>query len=323
MLLKPYLKGLVTFIPGVYPHLVNRLRSGRTGETTAASARYCYAVWLRHMAVAHAAGLDARPEAVAELGPGDSLGIGLAALLSGVSRYYGFDVVPHASHQRNRQVLAELVELYARRAPIPDADELPEVEPRLASYTFPGQAWPEDRLRAALAPSRLRAIERAIEGDSDPAVGPAVAYVVPWNDPAVIRPGSVDLVLSQAVMEHVDDLPGTYRALHAWLKPGGYMSHTIDYRSHGTASGWNGHWGHSDFSWKLVRGRLPYLLNRQPHSAHLHLLEGAGFELVTDLRTRSGPELARDRLAPRFRAALTDDDLSTPVAFVQARKARP
>ena len=86
------------------------------------------------------------------------------------------------------------------------------------------------------------------------------------NDPAVIRPGSVDLLLSQAVMEHVDDLPGTHRAVHDWLKLGGYMSHTIDYRPHGTASGWNGHWAHSDFSWKLVRGRLPYLLNRSTGS---------------------------------------------------------
>jgi hypothetical protein len=317
-----YLKGLVTFVPGVYPHLVNRFRSGRTGETTALSARYCYSVWLRHMTVAHAAGLDARPESVAELGPGDSLGIGLAALLSGVERYYGFDVVHHASHERNLRVLAELIELFTRRAPIPDQDEFPEVEPRLPSYAFPAQAWPEDRLRTALAPERLRALERLAGGSAPANGGPAVTYVVPWNDPSAIRPGSVDVVLSQAVMEHVDDLEGTYRALQLWLKPGGYMSHTIDFRCHGTAAQWNGHWACSDLGWKLVRGRLPYLLNRQPHSAHVRLAEAAGFELVTDLPTRLEDGLGRERLAPRFRDSLTGDDLTTALAFVQARKRR-
>jgi hypothetical protein len=60
------------------------------------------------------------------------------------------------------------------------------------------------------------------------------------------------MVFSQAVFEHVVDLRGTYEALRRWLKPGGVMSHQIDFKAHGTAKRWDGHWAYSDFIWKLL-----------------------------------------------------------------------
>ena len=38
---------------------------------------------------------------IAELGPGDSIGIGLAALLTGANIYYAFDIIQFASNQMN------------------------------------------------------------------------------------------------------------------------------------------------------------------------------------------------------------------------------
>ena len=79
------LAGLATYVPG-YEYLEP------TGGTS--SARYCYSVWLRHLVMAYDSGLLQRPPAtVAELGPGDSIGIGLAALLSGARKYHALDVV--------------------------------------------------------------------------------------------------------------------------------------------------------------------------------------------------------------------------------------
>ena len=97
MTLVRIMKGLATFIPGVY-----RLRQESPRGTI--SPRYCYSVWLRHLVMARRGGLAAVPQAVAELGPGDSLGLGLAAILSGASRYFAFDVVQYAHNAANAAV---------------------------------------------------------------------------------------------------------------------------------------------------------------------------------------------------------------------------
>jgi len=289
-----------------------------TGGTD--SARYCYSAWLRHLSLAHKNGLPTQFDVVAELGPGDSLGIGLAALLSGANQYYALDVVQHANLEKNLRVFDELASLFARREPMPDEAEFPTLKPYLQSYEFPGHVLTEARLQQALRPGRLESIRNAI---ANPNGGGAdrisICYFVPWHDRLTIREASVDLVCSQAVLEHVDDLENAYRALHRWLKAGGVMSHQIDFRCHKTARAWNGHWAHSDLVWGLMRGKRHYLLNRQPHSRHVNLMQAAGFEIVCDMALRGPSGVARKRLASRFRN-MSDDDLATSGAFIQAVK---
>lgn len=56
-----------------------------------------------------------------------------------------------------------------------------------------------------------------------------------------IKPGSVDCVISRAVMEHVDDLDNTYKAISHWRKTGGLVALIVDFSSHGLGNEWNGH----------------------------------------------------------------------------------
>jgi SAM-dependent methyltransferase len=295
--------GVATFIPGVAAWNRRRLKSGGTD-----SARYCYSVWLRHLVMSADNGLCSRtPGSLAELGPGDSIGIGLAALLSGANRYVGLDVLPQASLENNRAVFEELVQLFRSRAPIPDDSEFPAVIPKLRSYAFPGVASCPDSARI----DRIRTSICSPGG-----AGSMIRYTAPWSEADRIEPASVDMILSQAVMQHVDDLPGAYAAMRTWLAPGGWLSHSIDFGSHGLAREWNGHWAYKDWSWSLLRGKRPYLINRAPYSAHCQLLDACGFS-VTFRQLSQGPAIERRRLAPRFRK-LTDTDLTTPSAFLQA-----
>ena len=71
--LRSVVKGLATRVP-----FLARLANSSTGGSV--SARYCYSVWMRHFTTATGVVGLIRPRCVAELGPGDSLGIGLAAL---------------------------------------------------------------------------------------------------------------------------------------------------------------------------------------------------------------------------------------------------
>lgn len=309
MSLVPILKGLGTFV--LPSRLYNRQLSGTE------NARYCYSVFLRHLVLLDAFGGETDPRHVAELGPGFSIGIGLAGLLAGAERYHGLDTKSYDIEEPTRRVFEELVRLYEARAPIPDEAELPEVKPRLDDYRFPAHILGEDRLRRALDPARISRIRRTLSGEGR---GDAmVRYVAPWNDAAVVQAGALDWIFSQAVMEHVDDLADAYGACVRWLRPGGVMTHQIDFRCHNTASRWNGHWARSDATWRLIRGARPFLLNREPCSRHRELMRDAGFEILGE-RLASLPDgISRAALAPRFRD-LSNADLATSGAFIAARK---
>jgi hypothetical protein len=296
-------RGLLTFAPGA-DTLYKRLT--HTGGTD--SGRYCYAVWLRHLV----AGFDNRlcqthPRTVAELGPGDSLGIGIAALLSGAEVYYGLDLLPLANSARNLAVFDELLELYRARAPIPTCDEFPEVRPALSNYAFPVQLvqFQEKRVQAIRA-----SIENPFRRDS------LIRYVSPWSDADLVQDGLVELILSQAVLEHVDEINDAYASMRRWLSPSGWMSHQIDFRSHATADEWNGHWTYGESLWRLMRGRRAYFINRRPYSDHVSMLSKHGFQIVAEQKTR-GSGIDRRRLSRSFQH-LSDDDLTVTGAFIQS-----
>jgi SAM-dependent methyltransferase len=283
------------------------LRRRRRGGIETLSARYCYAVWLRHLVKARDSGQSTDPRAVAELGPGASLGVGIAALLSGAERYVALDVIRHATGSANLAVFDELVDLLTQRTPIPGPDEYPEIRPSLGSLGFPSDILSDDRLQVSLAVERLGRLRELVRLEQ-------IEYVVPWDDPAVIERGSIDLVFSQAVMEHVADLRHAYAAMYRWLKPGGLMSHQIDFRAHGTSPAWNGHWAYRRWLWRVTQGSP---INRQPLSRHLAAIQEVGMSLVTVEAEQTDQGLNRDALAADWRW-LTDGDLECPGVFIQA-----
>tara|TARA_Y100001978_G_scaffold169276_1_gene158100 strand:+ start:1667 stop:2008 length:342 start_codon:yes stop_codon:yes gene_type:complete len=74
--------------------------------------RYCYSIWLRHLIKAHENGFNTFPKNVAEFGPGDTLGVGFAALLSGSSKYVAFNAQPSISTKRNLEIFEEVLDLF-------------------------------------------------------------------------------------------------------------------------------------------------------------------------------------------------------------------
>ncbi len=280
-----------------------------TGGTV--SAEYCYSVFLRHRVMAAQYGLTQTPACVVELGPGDSLGIGLMALLTGTQRYIGIDAVRHAGLATNFAVFEKLVAMLSRRASIPTEGECADIRPRLGSYDFPHQLLDEESLGAALAPQRLEKIRSALWNQDGAEV---IRYLAPLGAMDTIESESVDWVFSQAVMEHVDKPGETYRQCFRCLKPGGVMTHQIDYRCHETAPEWNGHWKYPQWLWSLMRGRRPWFVNRLAHSEHRRMQKGLGFEIRAEILQTETGGIARGQLDGHFRA-MTDEDLTTAGAF--------
>lgn len=306
---KPFVIGLLTYTP-----LAKRYGIPQTGGTD--DARYCYGVFLRHLVYAHRAGVRGLPETIAELGPGDSIGAGLAWLIAGSERYLAFDVRRYANVERNLRIWDALVEQFRARAPAPGPDEFPEMKPPLESLEFPHEILAADPLERALHPERLSRIRGAVERLETGAPGP-VAYVAPWDDAARVEEGSVDLVFSQAVMEHVEDVDHAHAMSRRWLRRGGMVSHQIDFRSHGTSPTWDGYRAYSELAWKIVRGRRTYLINRVPDSGHVDALRRHGFRIVHHVPAFATPTVEPHRYARRFRS-LTPESRATAGLFVQA-----
>jgi hypothetical protein len=303
----------LSFIPCLYRHVAKG-----TGGTD--SVRYCYSVWLRHLVIAYKNGLSTNPNVIAELGPGDSLGMGLAALISGSEKYYAFDVVEYADNKTNLKIFDELIDLFTRREKIPDKAEFPNVRPYLDSYEFPTEIFTQERLDNALNPERLKSIRNVllnINKQNDSKF--QITYFAPWNDMNIVEESSVDMIFTQGVMQLVDNLESAYEILAKWLKPGGYMSHETDFTCFRTAKQWNGYLTYSDFLWKLIKGKRQCLVNREPHSKHITIMEKLGFEIVCDKKIKDFSGIKRRQLAAKFEY-MDDDDLSTSGAFIQAFK---
>jgi SAM-dependent methyltransferase len=305
-------KGMATFVP-----VASRFANSAAGSPV--GARYFYSVWLRHLSRIVKVQPRFSYEVVAELGPGDALGLGLCALLSGARRYIGLDRIAFGLRADNLALLDELTELFRSRAPIPDDQEMPGVHPKLDDYAFPKAIVTDNALATSLSPKRVARLREALQSSlafSDDAL---LSLVAPWDADDQVHPESVDLLVSQAVLEHVDDVDGAYSAMRRWLKPQGLMSHRIDYTCHGITRDWYGHWTVSPAMWRIVRGRRAYLVNRLPHSTHVAALKGSGFEILECMPTLSGCPAPAAEVRIQHDAA----DLSIQGAFIVARPAAP
>lgn len=264
------------------------------------SAEGSYAVFMRHLVMFHGATGLGVPETIAELGPGSSLGTGYAALIAGAERYYALDLVNHSKPAEQIALFDEMVALFRRRAPVPSTGRHSLRFPDLENYDFP----------AFIALGSASAFEERvarIRQDIMLGAGQHLQMFAPWLDQATIQPHSVDWAYSESVMEHIDDLAGAYAALGQWLKPSGHTSHLIDFACHNLTDAWNGHWALGDLVWAALRGRRPYLINREPYAEHLRLAQENGFVPVSELRCKRFDGLIPEQFAERFRG-ISDED---------------
>jgi len=309
--LKPFVRGLLSFLPGAN-FLLPRRKVG-----TVSDPRSCYDIWLKHITLAWRSGWTEIPKTLVELGPGDSLGVGFAALLTGAEHYIGLDILKNADTKSSLRLFDALVELFKNRTGRPQTD-WPDYDDFLDSRRFPHRILTEKRLAVCLAQDRIDRIREHVaalaRGRKDTGM---LRYVFPWKD-SNLPENSVDMVLSHAVLEHVENLDMAYRRMHVWLRRGGLMSHDIDLRCHGLSSVWNGHWAIPELLWKMIAGRRAFLINRRPCSDYVDLTRRHGFEIVAVYK-ETLPGIARSQLAPRWKH-LSDDDLCCSKAFLLAVK---
>ena len=269
-------------------------------------------------------GLNDRPETVVEIGPGASIGVGVAALISGSGRLHAIEPYERLSIAANLALFDELAEMFKRREPVIAYD----VDGRRLSPApneFPHHILDEARLDEALDESRLNAIRNSIRASGN-GTSMILRHSASALDEVPLPESSVDFVFSQHTLEHIDNVSRLFHAVAYWLKPGGHTSHIIDFGSHRQAETWDGHWAWSEWHWKLLRGRPTAseerarsweTLNRLPLAAYLDALTQHGLETRRVERETSEPGLPRHKVAPKFRG-MSESDRRTRTAFIQA-----
>lgn len=91
--------------------------------------------------------------------------------------------------------------------------------------------------------------------------------------------GKVDLIVSNAVMEHVNDLEHTFRNLYSLLSPFGIMIHKVDLRAHNRFLKGGPLWflKYSNFLWKMMGNNIG-APNRMRFPDYKYILKKYGFE---------------------------------------------
>ena len=114
-----------------------------------------------------------------------------------------------------------------------------------------------ERLNRALETNRIARLRKSVAsaGVDDS----CVHYKVPWHEFEVIESSTIDMIFSQAVLEHVDDLGHCYDRMFQWLKPGGLIvaPNRFSLPRHRQRFGMD--IGLIlNLTWWLIRGRRPY-----------------------------------------------------------------
>ena len=109
-----HFRPLMRKYPWVQAHLTKRARRLRqdadeTGGTS--EAAYCLFVWHHHQGFIRKHFPDFRPSHVLEFGPGDTVGVGLSALMSGAQTYTGVDAHRYLNLDLTRQHADEIHDL--------------------------------------------------------------------------------------------------------------------------------------------------------------------------------------------------------------------
>lgn len=158
---------------------------------------------------------------------------------------------------------------------IPHGKGYENVVPKLEDYSFPKEILKFDNEYYI---NRHKEINLALISKDHSEI--QIEYIVPWYSIEKSDINNLDLIFSQAVMEHVDDIYFAYQKMYKWLKKGGVMSHQIDFTAHEMSENWDGHWYINEKLWKfLLRGRK-YPINRLPLSAHIFALEKVDFSII-------------------------------------------
>lgn len=193
---------IARFAPSLYVQLTGQTGRGAGEVRLDEVGKYfetCFEEYFEQLGVSKSEQTDyLHGKRLLEYGPGDVPGVAMLMVAHGANRVLCVDRFPLVRMSpKNVQIVKLMLE------------HLPQVQRERAEACFRQATQPQlgfdpRFIDYLISPSGLSGLEN-----------------------------EMDLVFSRAALEHVNDLPATFRDMYAALKPGGIAIHLVDLKSHG------------------------------------------------------------------------------------------
>jgi SAM-dependent methyltransferase len=202
--------------------------------------------------------VDFKGKTVLEVGPGNSLAIGLLFLAHGARKVYLMDRFKHLFWDDRDVAYHQMVINKIKESDLPFADAAADAV---------------SCMRGAITcdPSRLE--YRFSDSASIP-----------------LKDGSVDCVFSNAVLEHVHNITKAIRECARVTRKGGIGIHEVDLRDHFYQETPLRLLQYSDWLWNLMTWNRPGYSNRLRYSDYLKHFKEAGFQIKKEIMLRQYAE---------------------------------
>lgn len=232
---------------------------------------YSLSVTRQHVGALKECGLDTlKDRVIVEIGPGGNLGNALILAVAGAQRVYCVDNYRHVDFQ------SRLASFYRRLV-----DRI--LDDPSAALSGVMDSVSTERIRAALDDVITCGADTIAFNEE------RIRYLAPCEAEAIPLPdASVDVVFSQAVLEHVRQPAQVCREFARVLRPGGWTSHVIDLRDHFDASGLQ-MLRYPRWLWELMSSHSHGHVNRARAPHFESYFRDSGFELLRSDATEKLP----------------------------------
>lgn len=273
---------LARALPDLYVRLTRQTGRGAGEESAQEVADYFRRCVSDYFAILGSIADDpstlVRGKCILEYGPGDVPGVALLLIAHGASQVVCVDRFKLVKlSDKNAAILQRLLDGLG-------GEQLARARECFNTPGDPASGFNETRVRYQVATDGISGLER-----------------------------QADLVLSRAVLEHVNDLVSTFADMHRALLPGGICLHQVDLKSHGL----HRHNPLDFLTWPPLLWRWMYggkgFPNRWRVDRYREAVAAAGFELrllrATERARREDIDSIRPYLARPFRQ-VSDEDLT-------------
>jgi SAM-dependent methyltransferase len=279
--------------PGLYVRLTGQTgRGDSAAESSTDAARYfrqCISDYLDVVGVPQSELADFLDnKVVLEYGPGDIPGVALLLVAFGVRKVYCVDRFPLVRIASNNLRIVQ-------------------------------------QLRALLSASECARFDECFVDPDKPEMGfnpSRIEYLVRANGVSGLK-RYVDLVVSRAVLEHVNDLEATFQDMHDAMRDGAIAIHQVDLRSHGLhVSNPLDFLAPPSWLWQLMHSHKG-VPNRWRADHYDMIVRRLGVETIafwpTALFSKELVAAVRPQLSPAF-AQVTDEQLAWQGFWLAFRK---
>jgi hypothetical protein len=254
-------------------------------------------------------------DTVCEFGPGDSAAIGMMhTLVNDCSKYVAFDAHPYLNLELTKKSCLDAVAL------LKDINTDNDLATIFENHRF--KSYIDIELLFLYVSGNISNKIGLVDEKMIDIKISEIEYHAPYSLKEFDKKYSFDLIFSQAVLEHCDNLSEIYSFQESNLSPGGIAYNHIDFKSHGTSFRWNGHYGFSNKRYRaLQKSNTFQWINRLPVSFHISAMQNAGLDIKELIKFKLAKGIPMNKVSKDMKSLILDqDDLNTHSSLIICSK---